>query len=738
MATGRFSFFIMEDGSVMAAGLNSSGQLGTGGTGSVNSTPIKIGISNVKQVSFSDASTMFLLNDGTVKATGLNGNGQLGIGNTANQLSPVDVQISDVKQVSCGSYHTVFLMQDGTVKTVGINGNGQLGIGNTQNKTIPTDVAISNVKQVSCGATHTMFLMEDGTVKATGYNRYGELGVGNTLNQSNSPIDVPISGVKKIACYNNRTVFLLENGDVKGCGYNSNGQLGVGGGTQFFLVDIPVSGAKDIVCGFYHTMFLMEDGTAKTCGYNSNGQMSIGDTGSSYTTPVSIELSGIKQISCGDIHTAFLMEDGTVRTTGFNNNGQLGSGNTTSKIRAAEIPLSGVKSLWEQIIEIKTKFLIAEDNQIKGYSPDLGWFVVGESPATEELFLDKGIDSISDISSVLWNELKDNFSILQYSSEETREEKIIFEAEPFTPFDQLRGEAKLLMWTDDTSAKRTVSIEAVPHGKLIMPAGDMLIPTEGLNSISLNAVGIKAIASVDQGQTWKAWDGSNWITVAADLPGVKTSGMTSESFNSLTGDQWNMLIQSSNTIRFAYYLEMESLQDEVYADEISFTANAITTVTPYIESIKVTYDELTIKGRLEDLERINTINMAKLNFKSNALLAIEKYKLHDLVIDTFDTNTGVDESLTTAVYDTINKEYDGSGIVVMPIETLPASRTSLVIIPDGSATVTYAFSLDGGETWVNAGAEQIIDISAMSGNSLRIKATIPTGASLQGIAYSWA
>lgn len=53
--------------------------------------------------------TIFLLSDGTVYGCD-NGNGQLGLGGTSIVNVPVKLNISNVKDIACGAYHTMFLL----------------------------------------------------------------------------------------------------------------------------------------------------------------------------------------------------------------------------------------------------------------------------------------------------------------------------------------------------------------------------------------------------------------------------------------------------------------------------------------------------------------------------------------------------------------------------------------------------------------------------------------------------
>jgi hypothetical protein len=361
------------------------------------------------------------------------------------------------------------------------------------------------------------------------------------------------------------------------------------------------------------------------------------------------------------------------------------------------------------------KYLFQDGSEIKKYVPGSGWSIIGSAPATEAMFQVDGMTDLSIIDKAAIDSL-------------------------------VSSQPKLLMWTDAPDPTGSVTLTAVPKEHLIMPTEDITLPAQGITGFTLTASvtgasNLRVIASVDNGVTWKAWNGSSWVSVdPADLTVVKTNGMTPGIFNALTESIWNDLLNGGSKIRFAYYLDQDNYSDLLSVDLLTINGKPVATQTPTLDSIKVNFDELTIEGRLQDLERINAINTAKLNFKSNALLSSEKYGLHDLVVDTFSTNAGVDPSDTTATYDTINKEFTGAGkSVVMPVENLPMGRKKLILIPDGTPDVSYQYSLDGGTTWVNATPYTVIDISGVAGNQLKIKANLSSATSkLKGIAYSWA
>jgi hypothetical protein len=369
----------------------------------------------------------------------------------------------------------------------------------------------------------------------------------------------------------------------------------------------------------------------------------------------------------------------------------------------------------QQITEVK-KYLFQDGTDIKKYVPGTGWIVVGTAPATQSMFDTDGMTDLSVIDSTAIQQL-------------------------------VSSQPKLLMWTSQQNPTANATLTVVPKEHLVIPTGDIAIPAQGITGFTLTSTAtglssLKILASVDSGATWKAWNGSAWVAVdVSDLSNVKASGMTPSTFNALTEANWNALLNGGNKIRFAYYLDQDKSTDTLNVDLLTMNVKSVATQTPTLDSLKVTYDELTIEGRLQDLEQINAINISKLNFKSNALLASSAYNMYDMVVDTFEAAGTVDTSATTATYDPVNKQYTAPSTgaeVILPTQDLPSYRKKLMLNPDHVGNVSYEYSLDDGATWTPVNAFTIIDLSGTTGTKLKIKAKLlDSNAKLRGMAFSW-
>jgi alpha-tubulin suppressor-like RCC1 family protein len=206
---------LKSDGTVVAWGLNNIGQLGDGTTANFRSTPVNVlGLSDVIAVSAGLGYTVALKANGTVVAWGFNTKGQLGDGTNTNRSSPVAViGPKGVVSVSAGFDQAVALSSTGIVMSWGNNDNGQLGVGDVNNYSFPLFVFISGslggVSSVSAGTYQTMALTSNGTVVAWGLNVAGGLGNGTTMNAP-GPVPMPVLGLNIGALTDDRMFAFAE------------------------------------------------------------------------------------------------------------------------------------------------------------------------------------------------------------------------------------------------------------------------------------------------------------------------------------------------------------------------------------------------------------------------------------------------------------------------------------------------------------------------------------------------
>ena len=251
---------LCSDGTVVAWGSNLYGELGTGDT-TLRNLPVEVsrapGLSalagrTVVAITAGAAHNLALCSDGTLVAWGRNSSGQLGDGSSTDQVYPVLVSTlagqsalegREVSRISAGGSHSLALCSDGAVVAWGENGNGQLGNDTTVDAVQPglvnTVVGLSAlagkvVTQISAGGAHSLALSDDGSVAAWGSNAYGQLGDATTI-ERHLPVAVDTApGTSYLAGRQANRIAAGKNHSVAGCtdltvctwGLGSNGQLG--------------------------------------------------------------------------------------------------------------------------------------------------------------------------------------------------------------------------------------------------------------------------------------------------------------------------------------------------------------------------------------------------------------------------------------------------------------------------------------------------------------------------------
>ncbi len=130
------SVALLNGGSVVAWGANTSGQVGD--TTTVQRlTPVAVidastgaQLSGVAEIDAGRLHTLARKSNGTVVAWGHNSHGQLGDGTLVDSLSAKAVSgLSGVVDIAGGGIHSVALKSDGTAVAFGAGGNGALGDG---------------------------------------------------------------------------------------------------------------------------------------------------------------------------------------------------------------------------------------------------------------------------------------------------------------------------------------------------------------------------------------------------------------------------------------------------------------------------------------------------------------------------------------------------------------------------------------------------------------------------------
>jgi len=331
---------LTSEGKVYAWGDTLYSQIGDNTT-TQRTTPVAVNTASgtsalfgkiVVSIAAGDSHSLALCSDGTVVAWGNNSFGQLGDNTTTLRRAPVAVNTASgtsalfgktVTAIAAGGSHNLALCSDGTVVAWGCGGSGQLGDNTRTNQSVPVVVNTSSgisalfgkvVTSISAGDSHSLALCSDGTVVAWGYNYFGQLG-DNTTTQRSAPVAVNRSSersvlfdkvVTSIVAGGFHSLALCSDGTIAAWGSNNFGQLGDNTTTQR-SAPVAVNTANGvsslfgkavtaIAVGFYHTVAICSDGTVTAWGNNSYGQ--LGDnTTTQRRAPVAVNTAnGISEL----------------------------------------------------------------------------------------------------------------------------------------------------------------------------------------------------------------------------------------------------------------------------------------------------------------------------------------------------------------------------------------------------------------------------------------------------------
>ncbi len=315
-STEEHSLAALWDGSVLATGVNEKGQLGVSGGATANRTsfaPVP-GIEGAVGVAAGRWHNLVLLEDGRVLAFGVNERGQLGNGTTTSRFTPAAVPgIETAVQVAAGDGSSMALLDDGTVLAWGENVNGQLGDGTTDQRTTPVAVDLSDfddaeVTAIASGGNHALALLDDGRIIAWGSASNGKLGDGVASNDNaTTPVETDLSGFSSpavaISASGLHNLAALSDGTAVAWGNRVAGKLGDGGAvTGVQLTPVAVSGLSDVVgvsAGGARSFALGADGTVWAWGINNFFQLGTGSTEASSAVPVRTGVTGAVALNQG-------------------------------------------------------------------------------------------------------------------------------------------------------------------------------------------------------------------------------------------------------------------------------------------------------------------------------------------------------------------------------------------------------------------------------------------------------
>jgi alpha-tubulin suppressor-like RCC1 family protein len=229
-AGDRFNLALLADGTVLMWGRNYYGLNGDGtgdqglGCECLDSPRPVPGITRAMAVAASPDTAMALISDGTVMAWGRNSEGQLGNGTSKPFLVgcecevPVRVSgLSGASAIAAGKFDGAAILADRTLRIWGYNGDGELGIGTATGpescgdpcSKVPVSVGgISGAGAIDEGEYHAIVLLGDGSARSWGFNPYGQIGDGTT-ETSSAPVGVHLAGASGVSAGINSSFAIL-------------------------------------------------------------------------------------------------------------------------------------------------------------------------------------------------------------------------------------------------------------------------------------------------------------------------------------------------------------------------------------------------------------------------------------------------------------------------------------------------------------------------------------------------
>lgn len=314
VAGGSHTLALRADGTVLAWGNDSNGQLGDNTARVTPTAPFTIeGLSSVVELAAGSQFSLALRADGTVLAWGDNTLGQLGIESPREEKPREIPGLTGVVAIAAAQSHSAALLADGTVLGWGSDMHGESSGSGQAGTTVPAPLPVPGVSGavgIATGGEATLALLADGSVLAWGANRAGQLGTGaatETGCECLPPTVAPaLAGATQLSGGNSHGLGAFPGGAGKAWGLDVFGQLGDGrtlsSGCDCEPVPVAISTAPRLIrsvdAGGGHSLALLDDGTVLAWGENSKHQVSPGAE-ATISTPFQVEVTGATEVSAG-------------------------------------------------------------------------------------------------------------------------------------------------------------------------------------------------------------------------------------------------------------------------------------------------------------------------------------------------------------------------------------------------------------------------------------------------------
>lgn len=386
VATGEgYAFALKADGTLLAWGANTAGQLGIGSTETVYSPTPVVDIDGNPLTNVVDVYTyaniigtsttlgsyggIALKADGTVWGWGNNTNQATGTGQATNYAAQVltteGTPLTNVKMIAAGGGNNIAATNDGEIYTWGYGGNGALGNGGTSNQ--PTALKIAtyeNIKQITAGSGNAGVLLEDGTLYMWGYNGWYQLQ--GTASSIKSPVQCTETNIKKAVFSVENVLLLKEDGTVYVSGSNRYGAIGNGSTNTSGNARRKIAGLENIVdIGCSGNTLYAENANGEIYSWGSNAYYQIMNSSTTNITKPTLipELTGkvykLPETS-GRYVVGMVYNDGTVYMAGYGTHKLFGY-NELNELKTANQPLT--KYIGKGNINLKKSLITLKEGQ---------------------------------------------------------------------------------------------------------------------------------------------------------------------------------------------------------------------------------------------------------------------------------------------------------------------------------------------------------------------------------------
>lgn len=143
----------------------------------------------------------------------------------------------------------------------------------------------------------------------------------------------------------------------------------------------------------------------------------------------------------------------------------------------------------------------------------------------------------------------------------------------------IESDAFKLLAVDIYMGPRNLNLKltTIPAPTVVIQSTDFTIDVDAIEHMNIryrssSAKYIKLAVSFDSGASWQTYDTSvepfAWRTITTSMSDLMKSGMTPNVFDSITKEEWELLRNNSDTMRFAFCLDIDKLDENKGIDEI--------------------------------------------------------------------------------------------------------------------------------------------------------------------------